>query len=225
SRLAAVLVLLYEKSDELRVLLTTRAKTLRAHPGETALPGGKVDESDVDTIATARREASEEVGLPLRHSAIHTMCILRPFLSNRKVVVRPVVALLTDLSVLEQLKANEDEVAWIFDHPLEALLDPSIASKGPLAEKGSEHWPYEEELHNTDDRVLAFLGGATYRMHRFRSSTSPVKGLTAEILMTVAEVAYDKKPVFERYAPRQMSTFEGILNALETVESTKIAAS
>lgn len=43
--------------------------------------------------------------------------------------------------------------------------------------------------------------------------------------MTVAEVAYDKKPVFERYAPRQMSTFEGILNALETVESTKIAAS
>lgn len=55
SRLAAVLVLLYEKSDELRVLLTTRAKTLRAHPGETALPGGKVDESDVDAIATAVR--------------------------------------------------------------------------------------------------------------------------------------------------------------------------
>ena len=48
-----VLVLLYEKNGELRVLLTTRAKTMRAHPGQTALPGGKVDDTDVDAIAAA----------------------------------------------------------------------------------------------------------------------------------------------------------------------------
>lgn len=51
--LAAVLVLLYEKSDELRVLLTTRSKLLRAHPGETALPGGKVDKDDASLVFTA----------------------------------------------------------------------------------------------------------------------------------------------------------------------------
>lgn len=53
SKLAAVLILLYEKSGQIRVLLTTRAKSLRSHPGQTALPGGKYDSSDADLIATA----------------------------------------------------------------------------------------------------------------------------------------------------------------------------
>ena len=53
SRLAAVLILLYEEAGELRVLLTTRSKALRSHPGQTALPGGRVDETDRDFIETA----------------------------------------------------------------------------------------------------------------------------------------------------------------------------
>lgn len=54
TRQAAVLVLLYEKPEgELRVLLTTRAKTLRTHPGQTALPGGRMDETDVSIVETA----------------------------------------------------------------------------------------------------------------------------------------------------------------------------
>lgn len=54
-KLAAVLVLLYEEGGELRVLLTTRSKLLRAHPGQTALPGGKADETDADLVYTAVR--------------------------------------------------------------------------------------------------------------------------------------------------------------------------
>ena len=57
SKRAAVLVLLYERNDELRVLLTTRSKALRSHPGQTALPGGKVDDSDEDVIETAVRRS------------------------------------------------------------------------------------------------------------------------------------------------------------------------
>ncbi len=53
SRHAAVLILLYEKSGGLKVLLTTRSKTLRTHPGQTALPGGKMDETDQDAFETA----------------------------------------------------------------------------------------------------------------------------------------------------------------------------
>lgn len=52
-KLAAVLVLLYQKAGELRVVLTTRSKLLRAHPGQTSLPGGKVDESDPSLTYTA----------------------------------------------------------------------------------------------------------------------------------------------------------------------------
>jgi len=50
----AVLVLLYEREGGgLRVLLTTRSKELRSHPGQTALPGGIVDESDGGVVQTA----------------------------------------------------------------------------------------------------------------------------------------------------------------------------
>jgi 8-oxo-dGTP pyrophosphatase MutT (NUDIX family) len=45
------------------VLLTKRASGLRHHPGQIALPGGKVDDTDADITAAALREADEEVGL------------------------------------------------------------------------------------------------------------------------------------------------------------------
>lgn len=55
TKLAAVLVLLYEDAGILRVLLTTRAKTMRTHPGETALPGGKMDAGETSFVQTAVR--------------------------------------------------------------------------------------------------------------------------------------------------------------------------
>jgi hypothetical protein len=64
-------------------------------------------------------------------------------------MVTPVIAFLDDISVLEELRAAPREVAHIFDHPLEALLDPEVLrdSEENLAPLGSEDWPYETELH------------------------------------------------------------------------------
>lgn len=48
--------MLYERPGGrggLRVLLTTRSKELRSHPGQTALPGGKVDKTDAGVVETA----------------------------------------------------------------------------------------------------------------------------------------------------------------------------
>ncbi|KIJ66811.1 hypothetical protein HYDPIDRAFT_108724 [Hydnomerulius pinastri MD-312] len=205
-KLAAVLVLLYEKAGVLRVLLTTRSKLLRAHPGQTALPGGKADESDESLVHTAFREAHEEVGLPLNSSHIHTICILPPFLSQSQLLVTPVVAFLTDNTLLDTLKPCVGEVDHIFNHPLQAILDPSLSEKDTLVERGSENWPYEEEYHNVTDQTVKVDETETvlYRHHRLRSCASPVKGLTADILIHVAEVAYNKSTDYERYPPGEV---------------------
>ena len=173
--------MLYERPGGrggLRVLLTTRSKELRSHPGQTALPGGKVDKTDAGVVETAVsvflqlcphllcarwslisvflvlvdtqfREANEEVAFPLCSPHVHTLCTLEPFISPNRVLVTPVIAFLDNTSVLEELRAEPREVAGIFDHPLEALLDPELLrdSEEKLVPLGSEHWPYDTELH------------------------------------------------------------------------------
>ena len=98
-------------------------------------------------LAHQFREANEEVALPLHSPHVHTICTLDPFISQFKVVVTPVVALVDDVSILDTLRAAPGEVAQIFDHPLEALLDPELARGEKLVPIGSEDWPYEAELY------------------------------------------------------------------------------
>ena len=66
--LAAVLVVLYEcpgGRGGLRVLLTTRSGSeLRSHPGQTALPGGKMDKTDAGVVETAVSISSSPPILP-----------------------------------------------------------------------------------------------------------------------------------------------------------------
>ncbi|KAI0085266.1 NUDIX hydrolase domain-like protein [Irpex rosettiformis] len=217
ARQAAVLVLLYEKPEgELRVLLTTRAKTLRTHPGQTALPGGRMDESDESIVETAYREAFEEVGLPLNHPGVHTLCLLRPFIAWTRslVLVTPVVSFLTDFSVLENLRPCESEVDIIFDHPLEAILEPSLSASEPLVPLNSELWPSDIEYYNYADSKWSWMGGSTYRLHRFRAAAAAIKGLTADVLILTASIAYDRQPSFEWFAPGQFTTLQDTLAVL-----------
>ena len=73
---AAVLVPLYVEQDELHAVFTERRKDLRRHAGEVSFPGGRQDEGEPDLLATALREAEEEIGLP-RH-AVEIVGALRP---------------------------------------------------------------------------------------------------------------------------------------------------
>jgi 8-oxo-dGTP pyrophosphatase MutT (NUDIX family) len=61
---AAVLVPLYLERGELHVVLTRRRAELRRHPGEISFPGGRYEQGERDLLATALREAEEEIGLP-----------------------------------------------------------------------------------------------------------------------------------------------------------------
>jgi len=179
-----------------------------------------VDESDGGVVQTAFREANEEVRLPLGSPHVHTLCTLEPCVSQFKVVVTPVVAYLDDVSVLDALCAAPGEVARIFDHPLEALLDPELAREEGLVPIGSDDWPYEEELHNFRDYL--WLGNIC-RLHRFRSAASPVKGLTADILLATAGIAYAREPVFQRWGPGQWITFAEVQRGLEAAATSQAA--
>lgn len=63
SRQSAVLILLYPDGDRLRIVMLARPNTLRRHPGQVAFPGGAREAADLTPVATALREASEEIGL------------------------------------------------------------------------------------------------------------------------------------------------------------------
>jgi ADP-ribose pyrophosphatase YjhB (NUDIX family) len=63
-----VCVIVTGEAGEAALLLTRRAQRLSAHPGQYALPGGRVDEGE-SALEAARREAREEIGLELAAEA------------------------------------------------------------------------------------------------------------------------------------------------------------
>jgi len=67
---------LYEHDGDLHLVFTRRRDDLRRHPGEISFPGGRQDEPDEDLVATALREAEEEIGLPV--DAVEVLGALQP---------------------------------------------------------------------------------------------------------------------------------------------------
>ena len=107
-------------TGDLHVVLTQRPAHLRAHAGQIAFPGGKVDEGDAHAVATALREAHEEVGLPL--DAAQVLGTLPEYSTSTGFVVTPVVALLPTQVTWH---IDPSEVAEVFTVPLAFLMNPA----------------------------------------------------------------------------------------------------
>jgi 8-oxo-dGTP pyrophosphatase MutT (NUDIX family) len=63
ARLSSVLILFYKKNNEIYFPLTQRQDYGGTHSGQVSFPGGKWEETDLDLIHTAKREAFEEIGI------------------------------------------------------------------------------------------------------------------------------------------------------------------
>ncbi|KAJ3484418.1 hypothetical protein NLG97_g7054 [Lecanicillium saksenae] len=173
---AAVLILLYaDRFGDLRVVITMRAASLRSFSGHAALPGGKADDINETPYQIARREAWEEIGLPMEDRKIpkpfrmEKLCYLPPFLARTHVVVTPCVAYLhadapapgEAAPVVEHTlrpTLNASEVAAVFTAPFYNFLKSADLPPQPGHVLPPGHW-YDGAWINWKD--------VAWRVHNF----------------------------------------------------------
>jgi len=117
---AVALVLLPDAEGRGCFLLTKRAPTLRAHTGQWALPGGRMDAGETPEVA-ALRELDEELGLKLGGDKL--LGFLDDYPTRSGFVITPVVFWADDPGALAP---NPAEVARVHLVPLEALEAPDV---------------------------------------------------------------------------------------------------
>ena len=105
-------------SEAPALLLTRRAERMRAHAGQWALPGGRIDPGETPETA-ALRELAEEVGLHLDTGAV--LGRLDDYATRSGYVITPV---LVWAGAARDLQPNPDEVASIHRIPVSELLRP-----------------------------------------------------------------------------------------------------
>ncbi len=163
-RPAAVLVLLYpDEVGETRVVLIERTTHDGHHSGEVSFPGGKAERDDADLVATALREATEEVGLAADAVGLRVVGRLEDFwIPVSDFHVTPVLAIADRAPTF---RPDPREVARIVEPPLARFLpDASIT----IVERTIDGWDLRYGAYDVDGlsvwgataRILSQLGAA-----------------------------------------------------------------
>jgi 8-oxo-dGTP pyrophosphatase MutT (NUDIX family) len=116
---AAVLIPVVMRPEP-TLLLTQRPAHMRTHSGQIAFPGGKVDEDDPGPVATALREAQEEVGLASEW--VEVLGSLPGYFTGSAFHITPVVGLVRPGF---SLAPNPQEVSEVFEVPLSYVMNPA----------------------------------------------------------------------------------------------------
>ncbi len=118
SKPSGVLILLFPSVGDWSTVFIKRT-SFGLHGGQISLPGGKMEDNDIDIKATALREAMEEIGSdPFKIKVIGQLTPLHVPHSNFRIT--PFVGFLEEVPVLQQ---NEREVQAIIRIRLTELFD------------------------------------------------------------------------------------------------------
>ncbi|MGH4017494.1 MAG: NUDIX hydrolase [Pseudonocardiaceae bacterium] len=117
---AAVAITVVTGGSGPAVLITRRADSLRSHPGQYALPGGRIDPGETAADA-ALRELAEELGIQLPPDSV--LGLLDDYLTRSGYVITPVVVWAGESD--QPLRPQDAEVADVFAVPFADLdVDP-----------------------------------------------------------------------------------------------------
>ena len=134
-RWAAVLVPIMLAPEGARVVYTLRTGELRDHAGQVSFPGGSPEPRDGSLLATALREAEEEVDL--EPDSVEVIGELEDmYIPPSRFLVRPFVGLLREEA---ELALAPEEVEAIFSASLEELMSPEAFKKVVWKRDGRPH--------------------------------------------------------------------------------------
>jgi 8-oxo-dGTP pyrophosphatase MutT (NUDIX family) len=134
-RRAAVLVPILLAPGGARIVYTLRTDYLQDHAGQVSFPGGSLEPRDDTLLATALREAEEEVDL--EPDLVEILGELEEmYIPPSKFLVRPFVGLLREEA---ELVLEPEEVEAIFSVSLEELMSPEAFKKVVWEREGRPH--------------------------------------------------------------------------------------
>lgn len=135
---AAVLIPIVERRDGMNVVFTMRTEKLKSHSGQVAFPGGKIDEGDASAQTAALRETHEEIGII--PDAIEILGQMPDYHTGSGYLISPVVGMIDNKA---KYQANPHEVEYIFEVPLEFLMNPENHHIGSRVFQNIERHYYE----------------------------------------------------------------------------------
>lgn len=156
-RPAAVLAAVTER-DRPGVLLIHRPSNMRAHPGQVAFPGGKIDPGE-SPVEAALREAHEELGI--HPNDVRLIGESDIYFTGSGFEITPVIGIIPpDL----ELDPNPGEVAQWFEAPLDFVLDPANQREVPYEYEGqpTTYWDIQWEQH----RIWGVTAGLIVNLSR-----------------------------------------------------------
>lgn len=167
-RPGAVMILLYEEEGKIRFPLIQRSEYRGVHSGQIALPGGKAEALDADLIATAKREAHEELNIdPQKIDIVGSLTSIFVAASNFQIL--PVVAYAKEIP---QFVPDKREVAGVVKADLVTMIDPHTVKEKKITP--AEGITFDAPYYDLDGKVV--WGATAMMLSEFVTLTKRIYG-------------------------------------------------